>query len=558
MSKRKKIIKNILTVSLVCTLSIMSRGIIANANGTSEDEFKSVIQSYSQEKVTVEDGISLYVGETKDFSEYPNWKLSNNNVVAISETGQVTAIGSGTVFLSQKIGDKVHVIEVYVPKNMPRFYSFYKSEPKSRDYYKVFVDAGHGGYDSGAPGFGKNEDELNLEVAKKVEQKLKSKNIQVQMSRESDVYLGIGERAQLANEYGADVFVSIHQNSADVESANGIETYYHPDKQMYKPLAVDIQTNAIAQTGARDRGVKDYRDLGVLRESNMPSALFESGFISNKQEYSKLIEPTYQDKLATAIANGVEKYLKDNITLNDQDLPVIDTGVVVDTTDLNVRSGYGTSYPVIGKIREGEKVEIVESKDGWYKIKYKESYGYVSGRYIKINSKLSFTDVDNHWAKSQILDFASKGYVNGYEDGTFRPENAVSRAEFVKMINKVLGFSEMGEVGFIDINKSDWYYNDICIGVKAGYINGYEDNSFRPNEPITREEASKIVAKVMNAKGDGVLGFTDKEQISDWAKEYVDALSDSNIINGYEDNTFRPSNNMTRAETVTILSRVEK
>ncbi|MDU7966045.1 MAG: N-acetylmuramoyl-L-alanine amidase [Paeniclostridium sordellii] len=556
MRKRKKLIKKMLILNVICTMTLLSSVTIANASNSTEGELKSIIQNYNQKDVIVEDGISLHIGETKDLSQHPDWNLSNNSVVSIDKNGQLKAIGSGTVFISQKLGNKLHVIEIYVPDSSPRYYSFYKAEPKSRNYYKVFIDPGHGGDDSGAPGLGsKNEDDLNLEVAMKVKKKLEAKNIDVKMSRESDEFIKLGERANMANQYGADVFVSIHQNSADAESAHGIETYYHPNKGMYEPLAKDIQDNAINQTGARNRGVKSS-NLAVLRESNMPSSLFESGFVSNLQEYNKLINPSYQDKLATGIVEGIETYLKNNIQLDGQDLPVINTGVV--TTDgLNVRSGVGTSYPVIGTLSNGNKVDIVETIDGWHKIKYKGSYGYVSGKYIQIDSKTTFNDIDGHWAKNAIIDFATKGYINGYEDGTFKPDNSITRAEFVKILNKAFGYTNVGKENFSDVNPSDWYYNDICIGVNAGYINGYEDNTFKPDKQITREEASKIIATALNLKGDGNLNFKDSSEISNWAKPYVDALSDNNIINGYEDNTFRPHNNMTRAENVTILSRTK-
>ncbi|MFQ9308294.1 MAG: N-acetylmuramoyl-L-alanine amidase [Paraclostridium sordellii] len=556
MRKRKKLIKKMLILNVICTMTLLSSVTIANASNSTEGELKSIIQNYNQKDVIVEDGISLHIGETKDLSQHPDWNLSNNSVVSIDKNGQLKAIGSGTVFISQKLGNKLHVIEIYVPDSSPRYYSFYKAEPKSRNYYKVFIDPGHGGDDSGAPGLGsKNEDDLNLEVAMKVKKKLEAKNIDVKMSRESDEFIKLGERANMANQYGADVFVSIHQNSADAESAHGIETYYHPNKGMYEPLAKDIQDNAINQTGARNRGVKSS-NLAVLRESNMPSSLFESGFVSNLQEYNKLINPAYQDKLATGIVDGIERYLKNNIQLDGQDLPVINTGVV--TTDgLNVRSGVGTSYPVIGTLSNGNKVDIVETIDGWHKIKYKGSYGYVSGKYIQIDSKTTFNDIDGHWAKNAIIDFATKGYINGYGDGTFKPDNSITRAEFVKILNKAFGYTNVGKENFSDVNPSDWYYNDICIGVNAGYINGYEDNTFKPDKQITREEASKIIATALNLKGDGNLNFKDSSEISNWAKPYVDALSDNNIINGYEDNTFRPHNNMTRAENVTILSRAK-
>lgn len=561
MKKRRKTLKNVLTMSLICMLSLLGSSKISNANPSEnlENELSSVIQSYKGQNIVFEDGISLHLGEAINYSEHPHWKLSNNDVLSINNKGEIKVIGSGTVFMSQKIGDKVHIIEVYVPEDAKRFYRFY-SQP-NRNYYKVFVDAGHGGKDSGAPGFGKDEAKINLEIAKKVEQKLKAKNIQVKMSRESDdVFVPLGERAQLANNYGADVFVSIHQNSAESSSASGIETYYHNKKEMYKPLASDIQSDIIKQTGAKNRGVKSA-NLAVLRESNMPSALVENGFVTNRDEYNKLINQEYQDKLATGIVNGVEKYLKDNVHINGEVANTIATGVVYNTDYLNVRSGYGTSYPIIGKLMKGDKVEIIESQNNWHKIKFNGAYGYVSGKYINLDENLDkkdkFNDIQGHWAKNEILDFESKGYINGYEDSTFRPENHITRAEFVKVLNKVFKFNTVGSENFKDVDESAWYYKDICIGAKAGYINGYEDGTFRPENPITREEAAKIIAKVMNLKGDGYIDFNDSEEISNWAKEYVDALSDNKIINGYEDNTFRPNQNITRAETVSILSRAE-
>lgn len=173
------------------------------------------------------------------------------------------------------------------------------------------------------------------------------------------------------------------------------------------------------------------------------------------------------------------------------------------------------------------------------------------------DSVVDFKDIDKHWAVDSINEFVKKGYIEGYEDGTFKPENAITRAEFAKIVNKVCGFTIKADVEFSDISSDAWYYDDIRIGGKAGYIDGYENNTFKPEQPITREEAAKIVAKVTEFRGDGVIGFKDAKDVSDWAKDYVDALSDNKVINGYEDNTFRPQNKITRAETVVILSRIK-
>lgn len=167
-------------------------------------------------------------------------------------------------------------------------------------------------------------------------------------------------------------------------------------------------------------------------------------------------------------------------------------------------------------------------------------------------------DIENHWAKDAIQRFIDKGYINGYGDNTFKPENNITRAEFVKIVNKLYGYTDKADIKFSDTNSNEWYYDEVRIGVQAGYIDGYEDNTFRPNDSITREEASKIIAKITGLKGDGKIDFKDADKVSDWAKDYVDALSDNKIITGYEDNTFRPINKITRAESVVMMDRIEK
>ncbi|AQM60298.1 SH3 domain-containing protein [Clostridium baratii] len=405
MNRRKlnAIIKATAVIIAVSIGTIFSGGIKAHASTKLEGEFKSVIDKYNKNEVVIENGISLRMGETLDLSKYPGWDMSNKNTVSISDKGIVTPKNEGTVYLSKKIGDKVHVVEVYVPNSSTSYSIKPFSNTVDRNYYKVFIDPGHGGYDDGSSGNGLLEDELNLQIGLKLQKKLEARGIEVKMSRTTDEYLSLGERAEMANEYGADIFVSNHINSFDQASANGIETYYHRDKSSHKPLSDDIQNNAIKQTGAVDRGVKNA-NFAVLRESTMPSSLFEAGFISNKAEASKLGSDAYQDKLATALADGIEKYLKDNIKLNgveekpdvkpeekpevkpeEKPEATIKTGTV-SASALNVRSGASTSSSIIGSLNNGAKVEIVSTSNGWHKIKYKNGYGYVSADYIKVDS----------------------------------------------------------------------------------------------------------------------------------------------------------------------------
>lgn len=172
-------------------------------------------------------------------------------------------------------------------------------------------------------------------------------------------------------------------------------------------------------------------------------------------------------------------------------------------------------------------------------------------------------DINNHWAKKEIQTFIDKGYINGYpEDLTFRPENPITRAEFVKTVNKVFGYTQTTQISFKDVKKGEWYYSEVEKAVKAGYIKGYpEDNTFRPENPITREEAAKIIATIMKKEDknlDKLQSYSDAKNVSDWAKEYVEGVLEAKYMNGYsENNTFRPTNNITRAEAVVTLNRTQ-
>ena len=403
--KLKMIIKAALIMFAISSAPFFENTTTADSISNLEEQFLSVTEGYGSEEVVVENGVSLKFGETLNLSKYKNAKMSNSDIVSISNTGVVTPKKEGTVYLSKKIGNKVHVIEIYV-SNSKSFYSSNSPKEVDRSYYKVFIDPGHGGHDDGSSAFGLKEDELNLKIGLKIQKKLEEKGIEVKMSRTSDIYLSLDERAEMANQYGADIFVSNHINSFEKESAYGMETYYHKDKIAHKPLSDDIQDNGIKETGAFNRGVKNA-NFAVLRESEMPSSLFEAGFISNKEESNKLRDEKYQEKLAKAVADGVEKYLKDNIKLNGnnstpevkpEDKPIekptekpdtsIKTGTVT-ASALNVRSEASTSSSIKGSLSRGSKVEIVSTSKGWHKIKYKGSYGYISADYVKINDSSS-------------------------------------------------------------------------------------------------------------------------------------------------------------------------
>ena len=555
----KKNIRNLILLTMMVSLPILSKPSVVNADSI-EDEFSSVINKYDLKDVVVEPGVYLTKGET--LSQYPNWELSDNETIEINSNGIARAVNEGTVFLSQRIGEKVYIVEIYVPSEISKV-NLESRGAQPRGYYKVFIDAGHGGTDPGALGYGYRESDLNLQVAKKVESKLKSKGIDVKMSRSSDIFYSLSERAEMANDYGADAFVSIHQNSAEAKSANGIETYYNRKKEEDRPLSNDIQKQVISQTGANNRGVKNA-EFTVLVKSKMISALVECGFITNELEVKKLSDSSYQDKLATGIANGIEEYLKSNVIIEESQITA--NGKVVNADSLNVRKGPSISFDIIGKLSGGDKVKVIGESNGWYKIEYNGTYGYVSGSYIELDStepdqdnKINFTDVSqDYWAYSQIQDFVKKGYIEGYGDNTFRPKEPIKRNEFVKIFNKVFGLTNKSGIVFDD-TKDNWAKDEIDIAVTNGVAQGIGTNKFEPEEYITREAAVKMLAnymKIEDKNHDKIKRFPDYNEISDWARDAFEGNFEKGYIQGTDEGKLAPKNNITRAEVVTLLGRV--
>ena len=167
---------------------------------------------------------------------------------------------------------------------------------------KVWIDAGHGGGDCGAVGCvsGVYEDDVVLDIALKAKKLLIAQGLEVGMTRETDVFVGLSERARRANNWGADLFVSIHCNSFN-KSAHGIEIFCYADK--YKSMAEKIYKPILATVPySVNRGVKTA-NYAVLRETNMSAVLLETAFIDNSNDIKYLIND--KDKFALGICKGV-------------------------------------------------------------------------------------------------------------------------------------------------------------------------------------------------------------------------------------------------------------
>ncbi|HQK54235.1 MAG: S-layer homology domain-containing protein [Tissierellia bacterium] len=170
-----------------------------------------------------------------------------------------------------------------------------------------------------------------------------------------------------------------------------------------------------------------------------------------------------------------------------------------------------------------------------------------------------FSDIDNHWAKEWIKNAVGLGFVSGYEDGTFKPDRTITRAEFSTMLNKAMKIEITENINFSDVREKEWFYKEIQKSVAAGFFSGYENNTFRPNNPIKREEVAKVVAGAIttgNIDGEGATLLKDYSTIQEWAKDSVNTVYNKGYILGYPDKTYMPSKALTRAEAVKIIFEI--
>ena len=151
----------------------------------------------------------------------------------------------------------------------------------------------------------------------------------------------------------------------------------------------------------------------------------------------------------------------------------------------------------------------------------------------------SFSDVQEHWCEKMIGEFEESGFVQGYDDGTFRPDNDITKAEFCKVVNSYMGYDVSG----------DWQSANVDMAKEKGYL--VVDNA---DDKITREEAFVALSKVMKLDNVEIdVSFGDSDEVSVWALPAVKSLVLNKYIKGYPDNNVKPKQNMKRAELVVIL-----
>ena len=170
---------------------------------------------------------------------------------------------------------------------------------------------------------------------------------------------------------------------------------------------------------------------------------------------------------------------------------------------------------------------------------------------------LPFSDIESTFAKENIIRLSSLGIINGYENGTFRPENTVTRAEFCKMVCVAFDFGGTNIKSFFDVSENDRFYSYVGVLGGLGIVNG-DRTGFRPHDAITRQDAAVILCRALESRNkiaDGSYSFADSDLVADYAKQSVSSLASNGYFKG-DGTNFYPYSNITRAETAAVIDRI--
>ena len=336
----------------------------------------------------------------------------------------------------------------------------------------------------------------------------------------------------------------------------------------YLKYKEDCLNNFINYTAVNSDTLKsDFIETYLL--TTMKKCVSESGytllrtFINDSADeigydadhYSTINNSAFHKKLLADIKKGsvntVEK-LKNYIDTSK--------GVKDDTT-----SGGGGGG---GSISGGGAVIV--NKDTEISIK-KDEYSEVSGSKITPDTSSVFSDIaTDRWSYEAVQYLVAKKVISGYEDGSFKPEDKITRAEFIKIITNAFGFEyeqSEGENVFSDAGENDWYYKNLISAYNNKIVTGDNEKRFNPDNEITRQEMAAIIYRAVVAKNvelgqEKSVNIKDKADIADWAYTPVFTLVSGNIVSGYEDGSFMPNKNATREEAAkliyNVMTRLEK
>jgi N-acetylmuramoyl-L-alanine amidase len=381
--------------------------------------------------------------------------------------------------------------------------------------YKVVLDPGHGGSDPGAIGVGGlRETDVNLDITLKVRQALLERGYEVVMTRTNDTFLSLAERVAFTNEQQADLFVSIHANAHASSKANGTMVLYYDNaypQEDYpassamtqltpysKDLAQQVQDALLAQSGTKDLGLTPSA-VYVARMGTIPSILVETAFLTNASDAALLASSSMRSKMALGIANGISSYeppLFTDVLLHWS------RSAVLRMKNKGIVEGVGNNYEPDRALTRAEFLTLMDRVFTFIKLPAVcGTNGSVTSNVYGCGSDASksYSDLStSHWASAVFAKAAKLNLLQGYADGTIRPNQAITRGEVAYLFNQLLQMTSPTAqptytAAFDDVPKSMWSASAILTLKDKGIINGISDTSFKPDQTMTRAEIAALL-----------------------------------------------------------------
>ncbi|QRN84665.1 S-layer homology domain-containing protein [Clostridia bacterium] len=322
---------------------------------------------------------------------------------------------------------------------------------------------------------------------------------------------------------------------------------------IYTLPAKEIDIDAMAARFGEAIDLSDITVEVMISEPNedmelvVEAALKKGGLILMVEPIEFTVSCTYNGETRTV--SSYKSYVERRIEIpSDVDAKAITTAVIVDS-DGSVRH-----VPTQITVIEGIYYAVINS--------------LTNSVYALIYNPIEFEDVEGHWAQNAVNDMASRKVISGYTDGTFNPNGAITRAEFAVIMVQALGLDDGAvENEFSDVADSAWYSGYIATAKHYGLISGYEDGTFRPNDRITREQAITILALAMDiteldidlteSEISTLLGtFKDDDTVSAYAETGIANCLKAGIVSGKDDKSLAPKDYVTRAEVAAMAQRL--
>lgn len=410
---------------------------------------------------------------------------------------------------------------------------------------KIVIDPGHGGSDPGASGNGLLEKEVVLDLALRIREHLLAQyDVQVMMTRETDVYLSLADRCRLANDAGADYFHSVHCNASSSPAADGYEDYIHDGLsdtsrtgQIQNTVHAEIMS-FLASYGVRDRG-KKTAGFYVLRKTVMPAVLTENLFLTSKKDADILRQDQFRDKLAAAHARGIAMAL--GLRPKSGGTPII--GAPQATVqqaqawarDRKAHDRFIAVLPLYWQEaqRYGIRPEVAASQAA-KETAFGRFTGVVPPEYhnwcgLKTAAGGSDSDPSAHarfkddetGVRAHLQHLAAyaglplppgdvivdpryalvrRGSASTVEDlgGKWAPSPDYGRSIVRDYLSPMIAAAEADRAPvFSDVSPEHWAASAIHTVARRGIMRGYDDGTFRPDAPLTRAEAAAIIDKII-------------------------------------------------------------